>query len=374
MSERFDVAAPAATVWDAASRLPPAFAAALWAYLPGLFDARDLPSLRTAALDVRHVIPGSNASFTEVDRAGGVVITLGGPPAGDSPQALASAYARLRHQHPVLAHYDQVAGDLAPLAISDVADEAAFHASELYASVFREAGVRDQLVIPVPLRHELATAALSISRDEWGFTGDEHVAATIIQRALRVTHGTLCQRGSARTARGVTSDLLARSGVQVCVVDRFGEIVGLDGAAVHVDPVTADAISRVARVACATRGSQTAGDSPVLAEFKITDASGEPLALQLLASSDGEFWPVTLRRASSNTCPDRLVERGLTRRQAEVMALLLNGRSTAAAALELGISPRTAEKHIVLACQALGVHTRTDALVALASGAEAVRA
>lgn len=364
-------------MWEEAANLSPGIAAALFAYLAGLFDATDLPALRRAALAVHHVIPGSAIHFHEIDVTSGARIILSDPPEAGAPQVTA-AYARLRHEHPVIACYERDGGGQ-PLAISDVADEAAFCSSALFTTVFRDLGVRDQLVIPVRLRRDTSRAKLCVGRSTWGFSDEEHVAAALIQRSLRVTHRSLHHRASAQIAGGVTSDLLARAGVQVCVVDRFGEIIGLDGTGAGTDPVIADAISRIARVAGSTLALERdvarapRGDGAPVAELKLSDASGEPLSLQLLPSTDGEFWPVMLKRASSNGSLENLIARGLTQRQAEVMSLLLSGRSTAAAALELGISPRTAEKHIVLACRALGVHTRTEALVALASGADSVR-
>ena len=217
---------------------------------------------------------------------------------------------------------------------------------------------------------------LSVGRDAWGFTEAEHVAAQIIQRSLRVTYGSMWRRRSHQTAAGVSTELLARSGVHVCVVDRFGAIS--DAAeGVELDPLVVEAIAGVGRLAGTTdvrgpngSGRPTGDHDPVLVELKVTDTDGEPVTLQLLDSDDGEFWPVMLKRASSNVRLEKLLDRGLTRRQAEVMALLLAGRTTCEAALQLSISPRTAEKHIQLACVALGARTRSEALVALASGAE----
>jgi DNA-binding CsgD family transcriptional regulator len=57
----------------------------------------------------------------------------------------------------------------------------------------------------------------------------------------------------------------------------------------------------------------------------------------------------------------RLRARGLTQRQAEVLALVATGYSNRAAADELGIELRTLQKHLELSYRALGVHNRSDA-------------
>jgi len=52
---------------------------------------------------------------------------------------------------------------------------------------------------------------------------------------------------------------------------------------------------------------------------------------------------------------------GLTEREAEAMALVARGASNPAVAAQLGISPRTVQKHLERAFAKLGVHTRSDA-------------
>lgn len=355
----------ASTIWHAAARLPPDVTAALWAYLGGLFDAPHLDELRRAALDVHGVIPGSVAYFSEIDFVSGEVATVSEPPAAGGPAAR-GAYARHRHQDPVARKLEQSGGHARPLAVSDLMDEITFTASEIYTEFYRPTGQLDQMVIAVPVAHQVATVALTIGREQWGFSDAERVAAGIIQRGLLAAYRALWQQDSARTAGRVTSRLLARSGVEVCVVDRFGERIGLDGQVVASDPAIAEAISNAGRLAA--NGSRTPGDGPVVLELKVADSQGEPATVQVLASDDGVFWPVVTRRTAARVRVEDLVARGLTTRQAEVMALLLEGRTTGAAALELGISPRTAEKHIHMACRALGAHTRTEALVDLAAG------
>lgn len=58
----------------------------------------------------------------------------------------------------------------------------------------------------------------------------------------------------------------------------------------------------------------------------------------------------------------RLERLGLTRREAQILAMLMRGRSTASVAAELSISPRTLHKHAERIHQKLGVHTRAAAV------------
>jgi DNA-binding CsgD family transcriptional regulator len=72
------------------------------------------------------------------------------------------------------------------------------------------------------------------------------------------------------------------------------------------------------------------------------------------------------RRASDPTAPDGLLDvalagRGLTPRESQVVRWIAVGRSSAAAAEWLGISPRTAEKHLERAYAKLEVEGRSQA-------------
>lgn len=52
---------------------------------------------------------------------------------------------------------------------------------------------------------------------------------------------------------------------------------------------------------------------------------------------------------------------GLTRRQAQVLRLVATGHTTPQAAAELGIAPKTAQKHLEHCYRTLNVHTRAEA-------------
>jgi DNA-binding NarL/FixJ family response regulator len=68
-----------------------------------------------------------------------------------------------------------------------------------------------------------------------------------------------------------------------------------------------------------------------------------------------------LSRSAGGINLEALASLGLTRRQAEVLRLVAMGRSDQDAADELGIAPRTAQKHMQLAYRTLGVTERSQA-------------
>jgi DNA-binding CsgD family transcriptional regulator len=58
------------------------------------------------------------------------------------------------------------------------------------------------------------------------------------------------------------------------------------------------------------------------------------------------------------------IDRGLTPRQHEVLALLMQGKSNRQIAEALGLSPNTVRVHLVTIFRVLGVSSRTEALLA----------
>ncbi len=69
----------------------------------------------------------------------------------------------------------------------------------------------------------------------------------------------------------------------------------------------------------------------------------------------------TLQTTRATTAPRALTSYGLTQRETEVLHLLAEGRSNAEIGVELGLSPRTVEKHVEHILQKLGVKSRAAA-------------
>lgn len=70
--------------------------------------------------------------------------------------------------------------------------------------------------------------------------------------------------------------------------------------------------------------------------------------------------------SSSNAFPDSDLTERLSDRQRQCLALAAHGLSSARIAERIGISGRTVDEHLMLACRALGVRTRIQAVAHLA--------
>ena len=69
--------------------------------------------------------------------------------------------------------------------------------------------------------------------------------------------------------------------------------------------------------------------------------------------------------AAGYQTPPPLAELGLTPRQTDVLALLLQGKPNKMIARELGVSVDTVKDHVAAVLRALGVNSRTQAVLAV---------
>jgi DNA-binding CsgD family transcriptional regulator len=123
------------------------------------------------------------------------------------------------------------------------------------------------------------------------------------------------------------------------------------------------------RHALAERGRMDEAPSPVAP--LIVEGKGRRLVVRLL--HDGATPPLMLlQEVQAGVDPVPLERFGLTRREAEVLAWVAEGKTNGEIGTILGTRPRTVAKHLERIHQKLGVETRTAAAaVALTSPKEA---
>jgi DNA-binding CsgD family transcriptional regulator len=101
------------------------------------------------------------------------------------------------------------------------------------------------------------------------------------------------------------------------------------------------------------------GELPPLREPLVVERDGSRLEIRSLAEPGR--WLLLLRERLTRIAPRSLESLGLTRRQAEVLAWLAQGKANSEIASILEISPNTVARHLEAIFAALGVETRTAA-------------
>lgn len=103
---------------------------------------------------------------------------------------------------------------------------------------------------------------------------------------------------------------------------------------------------------------------PMLLGLPASSPSAEPATAALASAAEAS--PLSLAaRAEPHQQAGSLEAIGLTPRQAEVLALLLKGLPNKLIARELKLSVETVKDHVAAVLRALGVHTRTQAVLAV---------
>ncbi len=103
----------------------------------------------------------------------------------------------------------------------------------------------------------------------------------------------------------------------------------------------------------------TSAQGPEQQEPYVVHAAGRQLAVRLAARATR--WWLFLEELVTREPASALVPAGLTKREADVLTWLAQGKSNADIGAILGISPRTVQKHLERVFQKLGVETRTAA-------------
>jgi DNA-binding CsgD family transcriptional regulator/uncharacterized protein YjiS (DUF1127 family) len=314
------------------------------AELSELEDIAQYP--QSSARLVRRLIPCEIASFTLVDP--GRTATAAADPVEGLSQDDGAVFARYAPQHPLISHFASTQ-DPAALRISDFMTRRQLHATELYDYIYRPIATEYQLAVSAPstLRPS-AIVGLTVSRSRRDFTEAERELLELVAPQFRSTLRRLSDRAL------IDAMLAARdnSGAGVALIDSDGLIVRATTPARDAGLSAGEPLPRPLQemlTAGSRRLQLSLGDSLLSAEL-IPDVGVGLRAVRLT--------PV-------QRPPDAAALRGLgvTPRQAEVLALIVRGRTTGQIAVQLRISARTVEKHLEAVYARLGVANRSQAIV-----------
>ncbi len=326
---------------------------------------------RRVSQTLRGVIACHHASYTAVELGSGRAAVAGDPPESVFDGG-AEVFARYAHQNPLLADLART-GKTPVRRLSDLMTRRALHATELYDYVYRRIPLEYQLAVPLSSpRRSLARPAelvgLSFARVERDFTEAEVALLELLRPHLE----TMLERlRELELLRAIASAGEADAGRWLVLVDDTGVVAWATPIAAEVLAVgVGDRLPRalLGWLASASglqvRGGAADGRArregawspPMIVE-------GISLQVRLVADAYPGLHALHLRSLRPRPTIAALKTLGLTDRQAQVMQLALTGKTSPQAAALLGISPRTAEKHMEAIYARLGVANRTEAVV-----------
>jgi DNA-binding CsgD family transcriptional regulator len=332
--------------------------------LSELQELADFPAWSASAL--RRLIPCDIASYNAVDPATQRA-TVAADPEDSLFAASLDAFAAYIHQNPLVSHY-AATGDGRALRMSDFITTRELHRTELYDYVYRHLDFEHQLAVTLPaprkgMDRPGEVIGLTVSRGRRDFSESERVLLDGLRQPFAATlarlHELALLRAVAHEAGRERSRWLVLVGPEGIVAWSSGAVE--EGLGLVVGERLPAALCRWVDAERTRQARVAAGDGAGVRP--LVDAS---LRLRLRPRLVCEAYPgldaLHLTPVEKLPGPEALQGLGLTPRQAEVLALALEGQTSGQIAFALCLSVRTVEKHFEALYARLGAANRAQAV------------
>lgn len=307
---------------------------------------------------LRRFVPADSASYNEMDdNPMGSWWTVD-PHIEVTPQQ-EKRFAELAGENPVLDHVRRTR-DGRPYRISDFLSREQFQRLPVYRDFYGQIGAEYQVALSLPSRPPVVIG-LALTRSEDDFS-DREVALLGAARPHLIQAYRNAELAAAREATIAALEAgLENVGAAVIVVDVYGRVdmatpagrrllAGRLGAT--SDRLAADVVEELS----ARREAGTPASEPLVIEDE-----GRLISLRVLRGPEGGSEMLVIEPEASGLTVPALESLGLTRRQAEALRWIALGRRGPDAARQMGLSPRTVEKHLQATYAKLGVANSSEA-------------
>lgn len=301
---------------------------------------------RVATVGLFELIPCDMSTFSEINPVRGRAVPMTYPVEAERPDAR-EAFSRNITQHPQVAFY--AAGNTGASMMSDFLSRTQFQRTQLYDELFKPVAGEYVLTARLPLPPPIV-AGWGLLRSTRDFSERDRKLLDLLQPHLVAAY----ERSFLRASLGAVGDAAIRGDQRLVVLGMDGGVLYMTPSAVHAlrhffgSSVREDALPAVVSDWLAARTDAPLTISEGERTLRIASLGGRPAALLLTERAT---------RPSS----ERLVALGLSRREAEVLAHVAEGRSNAEIARLLSVSPGTVKRHLEHVYAKLGVHRRTEA-------------
>lgn len=320
----------------------------------------------TALLPFHRLLHSEFTTFDLYDRQGNMFYFRHFP--AEDFSALLPPFREFFHQHPVVARWDQYTRGGEPMHLSEQMPVSQFLRTGLFNEVYLHQGMKYQLGFAGPIdstrNWSMATGRLSAD-----YSDREKKLSHFIRPQLARLVGRIARREKACTAAAALSGFFASADAAYALVSASGHIAELSQAARdllarHVPGGLPDpgrlpaACAELHRALGAAPASGSAAAKRPTAPVFETYPAGSLHALVLRTFTDGTVLIIFQLPGTTQNSP---LHPRLTRREAEILAWIGEGKTNPDIAALLGISPRTVEKHCENLFAKLGVESRLGA-------------
>lgn len=315
---------------------------------------------------LRELVPCEIVSYNEVEFAAGKMIALDDPPGSMIPEAQ-EIFVRLGHQNPLIPRYQRTR-DGRPYKWSDLINRRELHATDLYREAYAPMGVEYQMAFCLPAPPEVIIG-LALNRGRRDFSERDRSLLNLVRGPMIQAYRTVQRYAAVLQRLHAMERGLERSGAGVVVLEETADgpagsfvsaeaawLLGLDGA----DSGQALPAKVRSWLADLDRGAAASGST---APLLIEDAGARVVVHLVPARERGQPDALLVERAEELLTIAQLRAAGLTARQAEILRQVALGQTNAEIAAELGLSPRTVQKHLEHIYEQLGTRSRTGALL-----------
>lgn len=320
---------------------------------------------------VPHLVRAKITSYNEVDPGRNRVAWVWNPGHALHPEGKA-IFQRHAREHPLIAWYQRTRDGRA-LKISDFLTRTKFHRLALYNEFYRRVGVEHQMAVALPAPPHLVIG-IALNRGRPDFSEKDRLLLNLLRphlvQAYRNAEAlTEMQQGAglaweAIEAMGRGAIVLGQGGrIRLMTTRARGWLAEYFGQPARRGDRLPEAVSRWVR----HQESPPAGheDAPEPRRPLAVEREGRRLEMRLLPGPERLVLLLKEQTGPNSAVLERL---GLTRREAEALAWVAQGKTNPEIGIILGASPRTVGKHLERIYQKLGVENRTAAAAVALDG------
>ena len=342
---------------------------------PLLEFIRNLYVLREREAFISHLlislpklIPADVASFNEADPTTHRSRTWMNPTDPLTPENIRT-WNSLMHEHPYVAHQTRSARPRPVVRVSELTSGSEFARTAIYNELLYPLGLEKQLLMAFPSRH-MPVGGAGLYRHRRDFSEEEHFAIGLLHPHLLQAHENAermtrvfddlaaLERGVDELRRGLICLTSQGSVRRATALARTWLRTYFPGRSTGSERLP-DALHRW--VAEHLRRLNAAEDIVSPARAFIVEGKRR-LVIRLVLDQSAPL--LLLHEEGIELAPEPLQSLGLSRREAEVLAWVAQGKTNPEVALILGLSARTVQTHVDRIFRKLGVETRTAAAAA----------
>lgn len=331
------------------------------AFLQGLYAVPDLHGFQTHILSaLPRLFPAETISYNEVNLRARRNEVRRWPAL---PPEYEPVFLRHMGDHPLIAHHNKTRDGQA-WRISDFLSPRQFHRVALYNEYFRPLRIEYQMALTLPAPLPLVVG-MALGRSGRDFSQGEMRLLNMLRPHLVQAYRSAESVTRMREELAVLRHTLDELSYGVVVLSREGRPRLTNAQAVRMLTTYCGGSSlRGARLPEELERwvRQQAGVTPSLGSPRsplVMERGGRHLLVRLVGGADERL--MLLEEQTTALDPRSLLSLGLTRREADVMTWIVQGKTNAEIAAILGMRPYTVIKHLQHIFDKLGVRTRTAA-------------